>query len=82
MLNYANGHQNVMAALPMIQREVLKLPRYYIANVIYTIVGEEFANWVNRRVNIRNKKVPQEENMIELDPEIFEIYQKSTSVSV
>ena len=82
MLIYANSFENVMVALPIISREIDKLPRYYIANVIYTIVGEAFANWVNTRVNTRNRKVTHEENMIELDPEIFQLYQQSTSVSV
>ena len=34
--------ENPMEALPLINREVMKLPRAYIANVIYTIVGDAF----------------------------------------
>jgi hypothetical protein len=41
----------VMMALPLLERERLKLPRGYIANVIYTIVGEDFKNQVDLRVN-------------------------------
>ena len=53
----------------------------YIANVIYTIVGEAFATWVHRQVDARHKRVREEEGMIELDPEIAAIYQRSTAVS-
>ena len=31
-----------LKALPEVQKETLKLPRAYIANVIYTLVGDDF----------------------------------------
>lgn len=43
MLQWAKTRpENIMEALPMIEREVMKLPRAYIANVIFTIAGEAF----------------------------------------
>ena len=36
---------------------------------------------MKRLVNQRNKKIQQEEDMIELDPEIAEIYLRSQAVS-
>ena len=55
MLEYAAQHQNVMAALPLILREREKLSRGYVANVIYTIVGNPFKTWVDQRVNERHQ---------------------------
>ena len=39
-------YPEVMRALPVIDKEIRKLPRSYIANVIYTIVGDKFNEWV------------------------------------
>ena len=53
-----------------------------MANVIYTVVGEEFQDWARNRVEARNEKVKKEKEMlVELDPEILDIFNASTSVS-
>ena len=52
-----------------VEREVCKLPRQYVVNVIYTIVGNVFSQWVRSRVNLRNDKLLQDQNrLIEMDP--------------
>ena len=81
LLQFAEPYKDVVMALPMTKVEVDKLPRQYIANVIYTIVGEAFATWVHRLVDARHRRVKEEEGMIELDAEIAAIYQQSTAVS-
>ena len=43
MLAFGEQYTEVMRALPLNNKEILKLPRSYIANVIYTIIGELFA---------------------------------------
>ena len=46
-----------------------KLPRYWLANVIYTVVGEQFRLWVGEKIRERNDKVASKNDlMIELDP--------------
>ena len=35
-------------------KEILKLSRAYLSNVIYTIMGEPFQQWVKQQVNRRN----------------------------
>ena len=37
-----------------------KLPRAYIANVIFTIVGARFKQWVDEVIATRNKKIVEE----------------------
>ena len=54
MLEFAKGIDAVMKALPDLEREILRLPREYIANVIYTLVGEKFKEWVTARIEARN----------------------------
>ena len=70
-----------MDAFPIVKRELDKLPRAYIANVIYTLTGAAFVKWVEKQVNDRNAKVAREANMIEMDSQIAAIYQASTAVS-
>ena len=51
MLAYAAQFTEVMRALPIVRKEILKLPRSYIANLLYTIVGEPFATWIYAKVD-------------------------------
>jgi hypothetical protein len=56
LLEYAKSYPAVMQALP-VEREIKKLSKQYIANVIYTIVGAGFIEWVEDRVRSRNERV-------------------------
>ena len=74
ILAYAGDHEVVLQALP-IQRECYRLERSYLCNLIYSIVGEPFKNWVDERVNRRNHKVAVVGNQfINMDPEIARIF--------
>ena len=42
MLEFASPYPDVAKALPSEEREVMKLHRQYISNVIFTLVGEPF----------------------------------------
>ena len=58
------------------------MPRQYLANIVYTVVGKPFYDWVDGKIEERNKKVINEANMgIEMDPEIAAIFKASTAVS-
>ena len=55
-----------------------KLLQQYIANVIYTVVGNPFAQWVKSQMEKRNEKIKAEQDMlIDMDPEIAEIFRAS-----
>jgi len=59
-----------MERLPC-EKEIVKLPKQFLINVIYTIVGEDFSNWVKAKINERNAKITTEKNMIiNVDPAI------------
>ena len=53
-----------------------------MANVIHTLVGEDFADWVDARTKERHAKMTQQKDTIQLDPEIAQIFNQSTSTSV
>ena len=82
MLRFGNHFDSVVQSLPAVEKETLKMPRQYIANVINTRVGAGFAKWVDDQVMARHAKVVDTRNMtIEMDPEIAEIFRNSTAVS-
>ena len=55
--------------LPDEQREVDKLLRQYIINIVYTVVGEPFKEWADAVIEARNAKIVSEKNLgIKLDP--------------
>ena len=53
ILEFGRQYPLVVNALP-VQKECLKLERQYICDLIYTIVGDPFSEWVDERVNARN----------------------------
>ena len=59
LVEWAADHRDgiAMHALPYTKNEIQKLPREYIGNVIYTITGQPFQDFVDRRVKERNAKV-------------------------
>ena len=50
MLHNAKKHQGFINYLPEEEREIEKLPRQYLANLIYTIVGDKFKKWVAAKI--------------------------------
>ena len=78
---FASAYPQLARYFP-VEKEMEKLPRQYIANVIYTIVGNPFAKWVESQMRKRNDKIKAEQDMmIDMDPEIAEIFKASQSVS-
>ena len=63
-------------------RDLPKLPRAWLANLTYTIVGDQFNEWVQQKIRERNDRVASKNDlMIELDPEIAKAFQASTMIS-
>ena len=70
-----------MKALP-VPKECLRLERSYLSNLIYSIIGKPYRDWVDAQVNKRNHKVAVEGNQfISMDPEIANVFRASTQVS-
>ena len=82
MLHNAKKHPGFANYLPLEEKEIEKLPRAYLANLIYTIIGEKFKLWVKQKVQDRTDKRTAEQDMaIEMDPAIYEAFRASTNVS-
>jgi len=68
--------------LPDNKLDMDKLPRQFIANVIYTLLEDDFSDWVSTQIEFHNKQQAITGNkMIELDADIAEIFHMSTSTS-
>ena len=64
-----------MKALPLKEKEAEKLPRGYLGNVMATILGDEFEEWVKSRVEDRNAKIKDDRELeLELDEDIAAIF--------
>jgi len=81
MLEYAATKPQVMDCLPMVKRERERLPRQYLGNVIYTIIGEPFKQWVDSIVNSRHEVRRQPQDQIQMDPEIARLFNESSAVA-
>ena len=82
LLEFGMQYPKVRQALPLEEREIDKLLRKYVGNLIYTLVGEPFRVWVESVIQERNKKLCEDRNLnIEMDPEVYKVFMESTSVS-
>ena len=58
------------------------MPRAYICNVIYTLVGETFKKWVNKECLARNEQFTKKQGMeIKLQSRIAEAAAASTAIN-
>ena len=61
------------------RRDLDKLPRQYVLNVIYTITGKNFAEWIQEKIKERNASLAKTQDlMVEMDPEIYKAFTQST----
>ena len=64
------------------QRDHRKLPRQWIINVIYSLVGEPFRAWVSGVIKGRNELLATKNDLlIELDPDIARAFKSSLNIS-
>ena len=74
MLKYAEENPKVSSYLPE-GPDLARIPRAWLADMLYTLLEEPFQNWVKNRVASRNSKVAEKGNkMIDLDPEIAKAF--------
>ena len=70
------GNSNDFQRHMPIQKEMIKLPKQWIINVAYSLIGDPFSNWVMEQVEARNRKVAvQKDLMINIDPDVAAAWQ-------
>ena len=81
MSHLDNGCQHVYDYLPD-EQELCKVPKEWICNVVYTVVGASFHAWVKGVVQERNKTVAKKKgDTISMDPAVAAAFYASTKVS-
>jgi hypothetical protein len=81
VIEFASDFDLVKDYFP-VGREMRKMPRQYICNMVYTILGEQFMKWVKNRVAARNSKVAVTNNLnVTLDPHVAKAFAMSSAVS-
>ena len=79
--NFLMQHQHIAEWLPDL-REIPRLPKEYLGNIAFTVLGDTFGDWVKAQIEARNTKVLVERNNnIEMDPEMAAAFNQSTAVS-
>ena len=64
------------------RREIHKISREWICNIIATVLKNIFTDWVRSQIENRNEDMTLKKEMnIELDPDIAAAFNASTSVS-
>ena len=59
-----------------------KVPRQWLINVSYTLIGESFSAWVKDEIAARNEDLAKKQNLlIEMDPEIAKAFHGSVNIS-
>ena len=59
ILKFSESYPAVAQHLPL-AKEIAKLPRQYIINIVFSIVGQPFDHWVKSQIQLRNDKLLQE----------------------
>ena len=82
MLEFASVYERVDNILPREKSEIENLHRQYIANVVYTVAGSDFTDWIEMKLKERTEKLKEEKDLcIKMDPEIYSVYKNSTAIS-
>ena len=72
----------VKNALPDKDSEIRKFPKPYLCDLIYTIVGDNFKQWVRANIENRNQKIAVAGNLnIAMDPAVAAAFLASSAVS-
>jgi hypothetical protein len=62
--------------------EIPRLPKEFLANVAFTVVGKPFGTWVKQQIEDRNQRLTIDKQLnIELDPELAAAFNSSTAIS-
>ena len=81
ILEYGGKSEQLRLYLPD-ERDMAKLPRQWIINVIYSLLGDDFREWVSQQVKDRNDQLAEKRDlMIDLDPDIAAAFGNSAYIS-
>ena len=81
MREFTSNYEQVKAYLPD-ERDAYELPKWWLANVFNTVIGEAFGKWVRERVETSTAERQADLNLyIDVAPGILEILGESKDLS-
>ena len=74
ILNFGKDNEEIAKYLPE-QRDMDKIPRQFIIDITYTVMGDAFKKWAKLRIKARNEKIKEKQDLeLELDPEVAKAF--------
>ena len=75
ILTYLEDYPVVWDYLPETLTECKTVPRQWLINICFSILGDQFALWIHNQIVARNNRVATKGNMfIEMDAEVAEAF--------
>ena len=66
----------------MDDRDMHRVPRQWLVNVAYTLIGDPFNTWVTEQIAQRNHEIAQKQKLlIDMDPAIALAFNNSVNIS-
>ena len=63
-------------------RDMHKVPRQWLLNVAFTLLGEPFRGWIKDEIEHRNEEIAKKQKLlIELDPDVARAFHASVNIS-
>ena len=82
LLGFLQAYPTFWTYIPDDGLERRRLPKQWIANVAWRIVGDEFGEFVAGRIEERNEALAEGRGMmIDMDPDVAEAFASSNAVS-
>ena len=64
-------------------KELEKVPKAWFCNVIFSVVGKQFEDWVTHKIRERNERVTVARDLnINMDPRVLAAWHQSNAVSM
>ena len=81
--DYIDDHVRLHEYFPEKREEKERLPRSFIINVLFSLVGAPIKERIQKRILERNQRLVEKQNIgLQLDDEVREAFLRSTQVNV
>ena len=81
MWQFAADHPEVNRYLPA-DEDKDELPRSWVVNILFTVLGNKFAKWINKQMEARNKQRLKDQNKeAVMLPKFAASFRTSTDIS-
>ena len=73
-MEWGKDHPKIYESLP-VEREILRYPKWYIIDICFTTYAKDFKEWVDAKVEERDKLIIEKaDNIIDIDEELAKAF--------